>query len=108
MVISWCRKLKGGSSGNIQIADRGFFHHLTNVPHIHTHTRLTLGNVFQIFYNLVIPALLVPESKAFSQRTFDSVSLKAVNALQSQTQQNNAHIKEAVMIPIVHIFFFQR
>lgn len=37
MVINSCRKLKGGSSANIQIADRGFFHHLAKIPHTHAH-----------------------------------------------------------------------
>lgn len=54
IVISRRRKLKGGSSADIQIADRGFFHHLTNVPNVH----LTLGNGFGILYRLVIPAVV--------------------------------------------------
>lgn len=54
MVISRRGKWKGGSSTDIQIADRGFYHHLTNVPH----ARLTLGNRFGILYHLVIPAVV--------------------------------------------------
>lgn len=55
MVISHRRKLKGGSSADIQIADRGFFHHLTNVPYA-WHWEMDLESCIIWWYLPLLPS----------------------------------------------------
>lgn len=88
MVISRRRKLKEGSSADIQIADRGFFYHSTNV----LGASLTLGNGFGIFYHLAIPAVVVEPFhsaplKMFHERQKTHFSHRCTQVLRTYWQQ---------------------